>query len=239
MSNKNITKKLCIFLIGALLVVLLCMCSGCIIRVNAPKTHSNQPTNKTVLIIFSEFTPIDTPEEIKPIINTKPIVTLQSAVAIEPPKTAAITESIEPIEPETRYYDIPLDEDLQDYIFELCEKHGIDPALVFAMIKKESSFKVKAVGDNGNSLGLMQIQPRWHRERMDRLNCPDLLDPYQNVTVGIDILSDLLAKDKPIEWVLMAYNGGKAYANRNLKAGTISYYAKKVLEFQDNFEFKD
>jgi hypothetical protein len=141
-----------------------------------------------------------------------------------------VMEVPEDVEEQTiRYFDVPLSENLQNHIFTLCEEHNLDPSLVIAMIWKESNYIDSAIGDNGNSLGLMQIQPRWNQSRMSRLNCPDLMDPYQNVTVGIDILAELFASDKPVEWVLMSYNGGSAYANSKWTNGEVSSYAKTVL----------
>lgn len=134
------------------------------------------------------------------------------------------------------YFDVPLDEELQDYIFELCEEYNIDPALVIAMIEKESNFTASAIGDGGNSLGLMQIQPRWNQDRMDILGCQDLLDPFQNVAVGIDLLAELFDKGNSVEWVLMAYNGGQSYANRKISNGEISTYAQTVLHNSENLE---
>lgn len=125
--------------------------------------------------------------------------------------------------------DVPLDADLQLHIISECEKHDIDPAIVFAMIKQESNFEADLIDDNGDSFGLMQVQPKWHRDRMDRLGCDDLLDPYQNTTVGIDLLAELLAKDKGLEWALMAYNGGASYANKKAAAGVVSSYAREVM----------
>lgn len=141
-------------------------------------------------------------------------------------------------ERETEYYDIPLSEDLQDHIFQLCEDKDLDPAIIFGMIEKESHFNADAVGDNGRSIGLMQIQDRWHHERMARLGVYDLKDPFQNVEVGIDILSQLLDCGKSIEWALMAYNGGASYANRKLAKGEVSGYVQKVLENAAKYERK-
>lgn len=135
-----------------------------------------------------------------------------------------------------RYFDVPLDHDLQDHIFTLCEENSLDPELIFAIIERESNYNASAKGDKGNSLGLMQIQPRWSEERMARLDCPDLLDPYQNVTVGIDILVEYFNRGESIEWVLMAYNGGPSYANRKTEAGEISEYAQKVLAVMESLE---
>ena len=141
-------------------------------------------------------------------------------------------------EEKPRFFDVPLDEDLQTYIFELSEDIGIDPAIVIAIIEKESNYDASAVGDHGRSLGLMQIQFRWHTARMAELECDDLLDARQNVCVGIDILADLLGEGKSIEWVLMAYNGGHAYADRLASEGRVSEYANKIIEIANELERK-
>ena len=82
------------------------------------------------------------------------------------------------------FYPVPLDADLQAFIINECSAYDIDPALVMAVIDRESEFRADAVGDNCNSFGLMQIQKRWHEDRMERLGCDDLMNPYQNVTVS-------------------------------------------------------
>ena len=155
-------------------------------------------------------------------------------------EVAVVSTTVEPrvIEPEPEqvieeptvlYFDVPLSEDLQDHIFAECETRGIDPAMIIAMIERESRFDVDAIGDSGRSYGLMQIQPKWHGARMEKLGCDDLLDPYQNVTVGIDLLEELIARGKGVEWALMAYNGGPSYANRLSEKSIVSDYAASVM----------
>ena len=134
---------------------------------------------------------------------------------------AVVEEKAEPII--KLYYDVPLDYELQDYIIRLCEEHHIDSAVVIAMIKRESGFLADAIGDGGNSLGLMQIQPYWHQARMDRLGCTDLLEPYQNVTVGVDLLAYLIdSYGGDVGKALTAYNQGYC-------SGYLSNYATVVL----------
>ena len=118
-------------------------------------------------------------------------------------------------EPEIDIYPVDLDPDLQRYIIKTCEEYKINPSIVIAMCFYESSFNPDAVGDNGESMGLMGISPRWCWPEMERLNCPDMTDPYQNVTVGIDIIARKMAKyDGNPEMALMAYNAGDAGAHR-------------------------
>lgn len=153
-----------------------------------------------------------------------------------PVSVAYIVESPEPtaeaveMSEEKEYFDVPLSEELQDHIFAECEKHNISPAIVIAMIERESRFKESATGDDGCSMGLMQIQRKWHEERMQALGCDDLLDAFQNVTVGIDYLAELKGRNNDLYWVLMAYNGGPSYANKRIGTGNISDYALEVTE---------
>lgn len=147
-------------------------------------------------------------------------------------------ELAETCKDEGSYFDVPLDHKLQDHIFALCEEKCIDPAIIIAMIDKESKFDIDIIGDKGKSYGLMQIQPRWHKERMEELGVTDLLDPYQNVTVGIDILAELLESGESLEWALMAYNGGHSYANRLESEGRLSTYASTVIENASELERK-
>ena len=161
--------------------------------------------------------------------------------ATEPPVTEAIepteptdTEPVEtePVEtePPVVLYNVPLDAELQIHIIETAEEYGIDPAIIFAMAYRESAYNPGIMGDGGNSYGLMQIQPRWHSERMERLGCLDLLDPYQNVTVAIDYLAEMLGwYGGDMAKALVAYNQGSY-------TGTITRYAVAVLEIAEELE---
>jgi soluble lytic murein transglycosylase-like protein len=122
------------------------------------------------------------------------------------------------------YYDsIPLDKELQNYIIQQAHANGIQPQIIMAMIERESDYNITCMGDGGDSYGLMQIQPKWHNERMKKLGCTDLLDPYQNVTVGIDYLCELLSRyDGDMAKTLVSYNQGHY-------KGTVTAYAKGVL----------
>lgn len=163
-------------------------------------------------------------------------------VACSQAEAKQIEEPAEPVEividelPEPETWDVPLEKDLQLFIADLCEEMSIEPELVLAMIEQESQWNPEAVGDGGNSLGLLQIQPRWHSARMDKLGCTDLFNPYDNVTVAIDILAEKMAADKGTEWALMAYNGGNAYANSLTAQGKVSGYAKEVLAMAEELK---
>jgi soluble lytic murein transglycosylase-like protein len=106
-----------------------------------------------------------------------------------------------------------------DYIDDISNEYGIDDKLIRAVIKIESDGNYELIGDNGQSFGLMQVQPQWHAERMERLGITDLLDPVQNVRVGTDLLAELIDKYGDIDTALTVYNAGhdtgdRAYAQR-------------------------
>lgn len=139
-------------------------------------------------------------------------------------------------EPTYKLCDIPLSQELQIWVFDYCKDKKLNPYMIMAMCERESQYNANAVGDSGRSLGIMQIQPRWYEWRMDKLGCTDLMDARQNMMVGIDILIDLYIKCNDTAWVLMAYNGGEAYANRNYNAGNISEYARYIMTRTEEME---
>lgn len=151
------------------------------------------------------------------VVNRDSVVVYQEEGRAVPVEYLEASENIvepEP-EPEIDIYPVNLDADLQRYIIETCKEYTINPSIIIAMCFYESSFNVDAIGDNGECMGLMGISPRWCWPEMEKLNCPDMRDPYQNVTVGIDILAQKMAKyDGNPEMALMSYNAGDAGAHR-------------------------
>lgn len=113
----------------------------------------------------------------------------------------------------------------EDYITEIAISYGLDPEVVKALIEVESGGDPHAVGDSGESLGLMQIQPRWHGERMARLGVTDLFDPYENVLTGCDILAEKLAEYGNLHDALSAYNAGAPCDNG---------YAERLLNYANS-----
>jgi hypothetical protein len=157
-------------------------------------------------------------------------VILMAATAIKAEGTQP-TEAQPEIELVCVWDNVPLDIELQDFVVDECKKYDIRPQIIFAMMQAESGFNAEAVGDNGQSFGLLQIQPRWHYEKMLELNCTNLLDEKQNITVGINILADLIAQGKGIEWALTAYNAGTS----NADTATDRSYALAVLNLAENW----
>jgi soluble lytic murein transglycosylase-like protein len=171
-----------------------------------------------VLVLYDTGT-VDTPVEqpetsviVQPIPEPEPVVVVEE-------------EAFDPVRE-----DIPLDAETQRLLWQACEETGIQYELALAVIWQETDFR-NIKGDGGASAGYMQIQRRWHEDRMERLGVTDLTDSYSNFLVGCDYLAELIEKDRGLEWALHAYNGGPSYANKMAKAGKISQYAKDVLNY--------
>ena len=130
-------------------------------------------------------------------------------------------EKIEAALVATGYFreDIPLDYETQAYLRAACDESGVPFEMALAIIRKESTYQ-NITGDCGDSIGYMQVQPKWHQERMRRLGVTDLTQPLANFRVGCDYLAELMDK-YPTEEALTAYNSGKPgksdYADTVLK----------------------
>ena len=155
------------------------------------------------------------------------IVAIMAIVTVSCSKSEA-----KAIDAKVTLYDVPIDIDLLDHIQGLCGDYEIPVELVLGVIKTESNFKADAVSKAG-AQGLMQVIPESHYPRMLRLNCTDLFDPYQNITVGMDFLSELIEKyNGNTHKALTAYNHGEKGANDKFFSKGIyqSDYSRKVLE---------
>jgi len=105
--------------------------------------------------------------------------------------------------------DIPLTYELQDLLHTAAQEADIPYELALAVIKQETDFR-NIVGDDGASAGYMQIQARWHADRMDKLGVNDLMDPAGNFRVGCSFLAELIERYGNIEDALTYYNSGHA-----------------------------
>lgn len=172
-----------------------------------------------VTVVACDWTPADTYEPTTVATTEETTEATQESTETEAPTT----------EPSVTLYDVPLDAELQLHIISEAEKAGIDPAIIMAMAYRESSYNPKAIGDNGDSYGLLQVQPKWHYKRMQKLGCTDLFDPYQNVTVAIDYLCEMLNRYGSIDKALVGYNQGSYN-------GTITRYARTVLALAEELQ---
>ncbi len=95
-------------------------------------------------------------------------------------------------------------------------KHGVDPALIKAVVWQESRFNPRARGTKGES-GLMQIMERtgleWAGNERVLVSPETLMDPAKNIECGTWYLRKLLGRyqrtDNPVPYALADYNAGR------------------------------
>jgi soluble lytic murein transglycosylase-like protein len=92
----------------------------------------------------------------------------------------------------------------QRIIYEASKRHGVDPSLIWAVIKAESNFQPHVVSKAG-ARGLMQIMPETAKD----LGIIDCFDPRQNIFGGTLYLKNLLVRfESCIPLSVAAYNSG-------------------------------
>jgi membrane-bound lytic murein transglycosylase MltF len=129
------------------------------------------------------------------------------------------------------YLDVPVDEELQQYIWSLCCAYDIEEhyVLIYAMMYRESSFRSHLISAT-NDYGIMQINKCNHKSLSNKLGIDDFLDPYQNVHAGIYMIANLIHKYGNVNDALMAYNMGDAGAAKLWRRGVhTTSYVERVL----------
>ena len=104
-------------------------------------------------------------------------------------------------------------------------QQGVPPLLILAMVEKESSLRPGIVNYYG-AVGLMQVVPRYHQEKLVGLKNPaDLHEPEVNIRVGSRILAEYLKGSRGnMPTALARYSGGARD------------YALRVAAFQQELE---
>jgi soluble lytic murein transglycosylase len=132
-----------------------------------------------------------------------------------------------------RRYLYPLD--YKETIVEYADCYGINRALVFAMVKSESSFNKKAVSSKG-AKGLMQITDKTAEYIAKKLGVEeyDLFDEKTNVNFGCYYIKYLYVRFKDIETALVAYNAGEGNVSLWLTNEEYSKDGKTLLNIPFN-----
>lgn len=128
--------------------------------------------------------------------------------------------------------------DAQDDILDIpvevqqaCEKYGelygICPELLETMAYYESRY-IPTV-ENGSCKGLLQINTKWHKDRMKKLGVTDIYDIDSNVLVAADYLAELFDQYEDIGIVLGVYHGEKDAVKR-AKNNNLSSYTTLIID---------
>jgi soluble lytic murein transglycosylase-like protein len=109
---------------------------------------------------------------------------------------------------------------LDGFVQEAAARHGLDPCLIFSVMRAESSFNRMAVSPKGAS-GLMQLMP----ETAVRFGVRNIFDPRENVFGGARYL----------RWLLDRFNGDVrlALAGYNAGEGAVEFYGLRIPPFME------
>jgi soluble lytic murein transglycosylase-like protein len=118
------------------------------------------------------------------------------------------------------------------------QQHRVDPALVRAVIKAESSFNAGAVSRKG-AMGLMQLMPQTALS----LHLSNPYDPQQNISGGVRHLRYLLDRFQGnVPLALAAYNAGETRVSRESRIpriGETREYVRRVLRYYKDYRQQD
>lgn len=111
------------------------------------------------------------------------------------------------------------------YILNAGLKYSVDPTLILSVMFVESRFNHNAYSDSG-AIGIMQIIPSYHKEKLVKSN---LLNAKDNIHIGTRILKEYDIMSKSTVDALLRYNG---------TLGKSPYYANKVLKVKQKYDYE-
>jgi hypothetical protein len=150
--------------------------------------------------------------------------------AIESPQSNEADDSLSDLldkaqDPEDRFAPI---------VIKAAQEHGVDPAIIKAIIKAESGYNPQAVSNRG-AKGLMQLMPNTAKS----LGVEDIFCPEQNILAGVKYFKQLLDEFRgSTKLALAAYNSGsqKVKKYRGIPPfKTTQLYIKKVFKYQKEY----
>lgn len=128
---------------------------------------------------------------------------------------------------------------IPDEIYQNAEIIGhqfnICPELLMALAERESCCAPTA--ENGPCKGLMQVNSNTHKQRFTDAGWSqeEWIDPYKNMYVAADYLSELFEQYEDVGIVLGVYHGESNAVTKG-KTGNLSSYTTKILERSEELE---
>ena len=124
--------------------------------------------------------------------------------------------------------------DHMPYIVEQSKEAGFDPTLILSMMYVESRFKKNVVSRSG-ACGLMQLIPKWNKEKINgklvRHSCEKIMEPRRNIRLGIVALKRWLKSIGSLDRALCGYNAGNV-CRKKIKYPSEFRYVKAVKRAQ-------
>jgi soluble lytic murein transglycosylase-like protein len=116
------------------------------------------------------------------------------------------------------------DAKLDGWVTAAAARYGLDPRLMVAIMRQESSFNSRAVSPKG-ARGLMQLMPA----TAARFGVRDMMDPVQNIEGGAQYLRFLLDTfNGNVELALAGYNAGE---------NAVARYGNRVPPYRETVDY--
>lgn len=132
---------------------------------------------------------------------------------------------------------------LSNLIFNISKKYKMNPALILAVIRVESSFYNNSFSNMG-AVGLMQVTPvtalyfikkysiktkiAGDLYYLSYISASNLLNPMLNVKLGSLYLLSLIYRFGSLRLALLAYNAGPTFVANSIKNNDIKYNGAKL-----------
>ena len=154
-----------------------------------------------------------------------------------------------------RYYKMAYPMKYQHQVEQYSREFGVDPALVYAIIRTESSFQPDATSPIG-ARGLMQLTEDtfdWVKSKLEpdaATSYEDMYDPEENIRYGVFLISALIQQFGSVNNALCAYHAGWGNATAwlenpeystggnivNIPFEDTAFYVDKVCNTQNIYE---
>ena len=180
-------------------------------------------------------------ESIQPITTSERPIMINEIIEVEVPSGEPPTndfEEVEIVKPEYIYYDVPLPDEVQEYITDQClekfgalELYGVNlPKLIINIIRWESGFN--SDNDNGKCCGYMSVTRKLSDSIIEGENITDLLDWRQNIRAGVHILKNCFDKAKTNDLRAVDLHAVNIYHTGNYEPYD-STYLSNIIETYD------
>lgn len=127
-----------------------------------------------------------------------------------------------------------------EYVYKYSEEYGVDPLLMFSLIKAESNFETDCISSS-NAIGLMQLMDSTAEEvakniQIDYNSDVTLYNPEENIKLGIKYFSELMDYyNQNYILAITAYNAGIGNVSNWIDKGII----KEDGSDAENIPFKE
>lgn len=125
--------------------------------------------------------------------------------------------------------------EIDDIVYETIQGYdNLNPAFIYAIIKKESNFDSRALSW-ADCRGLMQLHPEYYTGRLHEFGYTSFYDPQGNIAVGCSVWSELL-DDYDMETAIRVYGWGAANADKACYQDDMAQYIADVKENMEEWE---